>query len=145
VRGKFGALGIQIDLRVGTNQHLPFENANFDFLVSWNVLHYEGTEEGVRAGLREYARVLKPAGRLILSTTGPEHKILNDARALGGHRYQIGREDDFRKGEVHFLFDASNYIHRYFEESFSDVLVGRTHDQLFTASLDWWIVTAVKL
>lgn len=138
------AAGLEADLRVGTNRALPFESDRFDFLVSWNVLHYEGTEEGIRAGLREYARVLKPGGRLFLSTTGPEHKILNGAETLGGHRYRIGRRDDFRAGEVHFFFDAPNYVHHYFTETFGDVMVGRTHDHLFTATLDWWIVTAVK-
>jgi len=88
--------------------------------------------------------VLKPGGRLLLSTTGPEHKILDGGETLGGHRYRIGRRDDFRTGEIHFFFDAPDYIHHYFGDAFRDVLVGRTHDRLFTATLDWWIVTAVK-
>jgi len=55
-------------------------------------------------------RALKPGGSLILSSTGPEHKILQDCGTLGYHRYQLGRADDFRKGNVHFLFDSQNYV-----------------------------------
>ncbi len=136
--------GFEADFRVGTNTRLPFDDDQFDFLVSWNVLHYENTEPDIVAGLQEYARVLKPGGRLLLSTTGPDHAILKNARTLGGHRYQIGREDDFRKGEIYFYFDSPAYIHFYFDPVFHQVQVGRTHDRLFNDTLDWFIVTAVK-
>jgi SAM-dependent methyltransferase len=133
--------GIKVELRVGNNTRLPFENDFFDFLISWNVLHYEDNEAAVVAGIREYARVLKPGGRLLLSTTGPDHKILTNATTLGGHRYCIGRQDDFRKGSIYFYFDAENYLQHYFGMAFGDVMTGRTHDRLFTETLDWFIVT----
>ena len=98
----------------------------------------------MKNAIEEYRRVLKPGGRFFISTTGPEHLILKDSRTLGAHRYQIGRADDFRKGQVFFYFDAPNYIQHYFAEHFKDVLVGRTHDLLFTATLDWFIITGVK-
>ena len=79
-----------------------------------------------------------------MSTTGPEHAILKDSRPLEAHRYQIGRADDFRKGQVFFYFDSPADIHFYFRPHFNDVRVGRTHDQLMTETLDWWIVTGVK-
>lgn len=144
VNGKLGSLGQTADLRIGTNRAIPFDDDEFDFLVSWNVLHYEDNEADMRAAIKEYARVLKPGGRFFISTTGPEHLILKDGKTLGGHRYQIGRDDDFRKGQVFFYFDAPNYVKFYLSESFDDVLVGRTHDFLFTDTLDWFIATGVK-
>jgi ubiquinone/menaquinone biosynthesis C-methylase UbiE len=144
VRARLKHLGRDADVRVGTNRQLPFADNTFDFLVSWNVIHYEKTEPEMRAAIAEYQRVLKPGGRIFISTTGPEHKILQNGRTLGGHRYEIGRADDFRKGEVCFYFDAPNYIQMYFGEKFKDVLVGRTHDMLLTETLDWFIVTGVK-
>lgn len=143
-QARFDKMNLPIKCSVGTNTSLPFDDNFFDFLVSWNVLHYEPTEEGIIAGIAEYARVLKPGGRLILSTTGPDHKILEGAETLGGHRYRIGRDDDFRKGEVFFYFDAPNYVHHYFSKSFNNVEVGRIHDTLFTATVDWFVVTALK-
>lgn len=141
IRNRLSEDGIEADLRVGKNTALPFESASFDFLVSWNVIHYEDNEQAMIAAIREYARVLKPGGRLLLSTTGPEHKILDGGRTLGRHRYEIGRADDFRKGTVYFYFDAENYIRHYFGMAFDEVLTGRTHDRLFTETLDWFIVT----
>ncbi|MDP7191469.1 MAG: class I SAM-dependent methyltransferase [Alphaproteobacteria bacterium] len=140
----FDQLGCQGNFQVGVNRNLPFEDSQFDFLVSWNVLHYEDNEAHVEAGIREYARVMKPGGRLFLSTTGPEHKILEDSESLGPHRYRIGRDDDFRKGQVFFYFDDADSINLFFGKVFKDVMVGRVHDRLFTATFDCLIVTAVK-
>lgn len=144
VGARLAPMGLAPDLRVGFNRKLPFGDDEFDFLVSWNTLHYESTEDAIKASILEYRRVLKPGGRFFISTTGPEHKILKGAKTLGAHRYEIGRDDDFRKGETFFYFDAPNYIHHYFDPVFSDVLVGRTHDFLFTDTLDWYVITGVK-
>jgi ubiquinone/menaquinone biosynthesis C-methylase UbiE len=144
VRQKLAKVNINADLRVGTNRGLPFADSEFDFLVSWNVLHYEDNENSIREAIAEYHRVLKPGGRFFISTTGPEHKILNGAVTLGGHRYRIGRSDDFRKGQVFFYFDTSRYIQYYFSERFSNILVGRTHDSLFSETLDYFILTGIK-
>jgi len=141
---RLDSIGYRATLAVGTNLKLPFETGFFDFLISWNVLHYEKNEANIEAGIAEYARVLKPGGRLFLSTTGPDHKILTGAKTVGAHLYEIGRTDDFRRGERFFYFDAPNYIHHYFGDAFADVKVGRIHDQLFTETLDWWLVTGRK-
>jgi SAM-dependent methyltransferase len=144
VRRRAESSGRNIDVRVGTNRDLPFDDDFFDFLVSWNVIHYERSEQELRRGIEEYARVLRPGGILVLSTTGPDHKILAGARTVGSHLYEIGRTDDFRQGERFFYFDAPNYLHFYFDGAFDQVMVGRIHDKLFTETLDWWLVTGRK-
>ncbi len=135
---------LSVDLRVGANQSLPFPNNSFDYLVSWNVLHYEGTEENIVASLKEYMRVLKPGGRLFLSTTGPTHKILMNAKVHGNHQYEIGRPNDFRQGQMHFFFDSPDYIKFYFSPYFQNLQIGRIEDVLFREKLDWWLVTGTK-
>jgi len=141
---KMEQFGLSLDLRVGANQSLPFSDDSFDYLVSWNVLHYEGTEENILASLKEYMRVLKPGGRLFLSTTGPTHKILMNAKLHGNHRYEIGRPNDFRAGQVHFFFDSPDYIKFYFSPYFHDLQIGRIENVLFREKLDWWLVTGTK-
>ncbi len=143
-RKKLESLGYKCDLRVGTNRQIPFGDNEFDYLVSWNVIHYEDNEDKIRQAIKEYHRVLKPGGRFFISTTGPEHLILKNSKTLGAHRYFIGREDDFRKGQVFFYFDTPQSINYYFSEFFRDVLIGRTHDFLITETLDWFIVTGVR-
>ncbi|MGD9807282.1 MAG: methyltransferase domain-containing protein [Deferribacterales bacterium] len=144
VREKLEGLGLGTDIRVGKNTELPYDDNTFDYLLSWNVLHYEGNEAGVIKGIQEYMRVLKPGGRLLLSTTGPDHKIKSDCKLLGNHLFQIGRDKDIRKGQVHFFFDTKEYIRFYFEEYFRELQIGRIYDDLFGEVLDWFIVTGVK-
>ncbi len=136
--------GFSADLRVGTNQKLPFDDNTFDYLISWNVLHYESNQKGIEKSIKEYSRVLKPKGRLILSTTGPNHKILLKSKTLGKHQYLIGRPGDFRKGQIHFFFDSANYIKLFFSKNFKKIEIGRIEDMLFSEKLDWWLVTGVK-
>jgi SAM-dependent methyltransferase len=143
-RANLARFGVDADVRVGFNSSLPFADDSFDFLVSWNVLHYENSEDGIVAGIREYARVLKPGGRLLLSTTGPGHMVIADAQPLGHHRYQLGAAAGFRQGSIQFFFDHPNYIRHYFGASFAEVMVGHIHDELFTGTLDWFLVTGRK-
>ena len=142
---RFAGIGLEFDLRVGANESIPFEDNSFDYLVSWNVLHYEGSEEGIESGILEYARVLKKGGRLFLSTTGPTHKILHNGETQGNHLYKIGRPDDFRKGQVHFFFDNENYLNYYFSLRFKELQFGRIEDHLFKEKLDWLLVTGIKV
>jgi len=144
VRTKISGLGYSCDLRISSNSSMPFEDDEFDYLVSWNVIHYEDNEEKMQQAIKEYHRVLKPGGRFFISTTGPEHLILKDSIALAGHRYRIGKEDDFRKGQVFYYFDTPENIQHHFSKLFRNVMVGRTHDFLMTDTLDWFIITGIK-
>jgi ubiquinone/menaquinone biosynthesis C-methylase UbiE len=136
--------GYSADIRRGENRKLDFPDNFFDFLVSWNVLHYENTRENILAGIAEYARVLKTGGRIFISTTGPKHMILRDAEPLGNHRYKIGDTGEFRKGEIYFYFETEEYLRECFERHFTDILIGRVSDWLFTAYQDYFILSAGK-
>ncbi|WP_346353535.1 class I SAM-dependent methyltransferase [Azotosporobacter soli] len=131
-------------LQVGTNRELPFETDYFDYLVSWNVIHYENNAKKMDDAIREYSRVIKPGGRFFISTTGPEMCIKKDAERLDKNLWKIGRDDDFRKGEVFFYFDSPQDIKEHFSTYFSEVQVGRVEDDLFAEKLDFYIITGVK-
>lgn len=117
--------GYRAEMSVGTNRALPYEDDVFDILISVDAIHYEGTEERVRAGLREYARVLKPGGAAIVCTTGPLHSIYREAKPLGLHRYVFG-SDDFRKGQEFFYFDNERYLKMYMDEAFARTEIARS-------------------
>lgn len=137
--------GLKSDVKCGTNTELPFDNDSFDFLVSWNVIHYENSAENISRSIAEYRRVLKPGGRVLVSTTGPENQILQGVESLGEHRYRIGRENDFRKGEVYYYFETEAHLLQMFGHGFNDIMTGRLTDRLFTRTNDALLLTAVKL
>lgn len=68
-----------VDARHGDVQHLPFADRSFDVVVAaWMLYHVPD----LGRGLREIARVVGPAGRLVAVTNAADH--LRELFALGG-------------------------------------------------------------
>jgi ubiquinone/menaquinone biosynthesis C-methylase UbiE len=141
---KLASLSISAILREGTNTSIPLEDNYFDYLVSWNVIHYENSEENMIKAIKEYSRVLKPGGRFFISTTGPENSILRNSIKISNHLYRITRNDTFREGEIYFYFDDESSINNYFSINFTDIKIGRTKTDLFSECLDWFIITGIN-
>lgn len=133
-----------VALKVGINTSLPFSDESFDYLVSWNVIHYECTMFDVKRAVLEYARVLRRGGRLILSTTAPRHYVVSDATMLDDSRVCVGDAGGFRKGQIHSCFRSEEDVGHMFRVAFSSVQIGRVSDDLFGKVLDWWLTTGVK-
>jgi len=142
--GRLSEMGYHNILKAGDNCNIPFPDNHFDYLISWDVIHYEREEKRIIRALSEYARVMKPGARLFLSTVAPRHTILRESETLGRHQYRIGRKDDFRQGEVFFYFDMPQYLKFYFSHNFTEILIGRSTLDYFIEINDTFLVTAVK-
>ena len=129
------------DIRHGYNQSLPFADDTFDLLLSINVLHYEKTDEDIAASIKEYCRVMKPDGAMILLTVGPEHSIYKKAKVVGHHRFLV-QDFDFRDGEQYYYFDNTKYLDAKLSEYFGDVETGRVTEQLMIRPLDFLVAVA---
>ena len=57
-----GATGLDVDLRVGTCASLPWPDATFDYLLTWNSCYYMGPDGKFEDHVAEMARVIKPSG-----------------------------------------------------------------------------------
>ncbi len=57
-------LGLRIDFRTGDAENLPFEDNTFDVVVTRNLVW---TLPNPQAATREWHRILKPGGRIIIS------------------------------------------------------------------------------
>jgi 2-polyprenyl-3-methyl-5-hydroxy-6-metoxy-1,4-benzoquinol methylase len=68
--------------------NLPFKKQSFDSVLFIEVLEHLPDHETQKAALREFARVLKPSGRLILSTPNrPVYRVMTWFwRWLGGQK-----------------------------------------------------------
>ena len=77
-----GADGLEIDLHQGLMTALPFEDAAFDHVLSWNVI-YHGDEAVVARTIAEIGRVLKPGGTFMGTMLSARHLPVEQAKAAG--------------------------------------------------------------
>jgi len=76
-RNKAVRQGVDIDLRVGVIEALPFPDASMDVVTSSLMMHHLPDDLKVR-GLAEIYRVLKPGGRLLIADfMRPTGSLLN--------------------------------------------------------------------
>jgi tellurite methyltransferase len=102
-RDAAAARGLTIDWHQGRADALPFADASFDFVLSWNVIHHGDLGE-VGHRIAEIWRVLKPGG-LYQGTLLPKRNL----------NYGQGREiapdtfvsHDPRRAHPHFYCDAA--------------------------------------
>ncbi len=137
------SVGVNATIKKGFNKSLPFKNNFFDLLISINVLHYENSERDILSSLKEYKRVLKKNGHLIVFTVGPEHLIFKKSKPLGSHVYQI-QDWDFRNDEKYFYFESLKYLEFYFNKFFNGIETARVTESLMQKPLDFLIVKANK-
>lgn len=135
--------GIRGDIRTGHNRAIPFPDASFDLVLSVNAIHYETNEANYIAAIGEFARMLKPAGRLFVSTVAPGHEIYQRAAVLGTHRFRI-RDYDFRNDETMFFVDHEKYLVAYLCAQFARVETGRVTERLMKRALDFHLGVATK-
>jgi tellurite methyltransferase len=76
------AEGLTIDATVGRMTALPYDDASFDHVVSWNVI-YHGDEEILRVTIAEIARVLRPGGTFLGTMLSARRLPVERAKAVG--------------------------------------------------------------
>jgi len=129
----FKGLGNNIDLRPIRDMDIPFEDNRFDIVISWDVIHYNGTREAVDYVIAELYRVLRPGGVLLLSTVNPENSIFDRMESLGGGTYEIVEESpyDNRKNLTFFVADSQNDLSKMFS-MFTEVKLGNLYYDLYS-------------
>ena len=128
----FRGFGKDADLRPVKGIDIPFEDDRFDLVISWDVIHYNGTKEAVGHVIAELYRVLRPGGVLLLSTVNPESSIFDRMEHLGGGAYKIVEESpyDNRKGLTFFVPDSQEDLSKMFS-MFTEVRLGKLYHDLF--------------
>lgn len=128
----FQKLGKDVDLRRVKGLDIPFEAESFDIVVSWDVIHYNGTRKAVGSVIEELHRVLKPGGVLFLSTVHPQNSILDRMEHVQDGSYLITKESkyDNRKGLRFFVTHSREELQQMFSV-FSIVKSGELFFDLF--------------
>lgn len=65
-----------------SDARLPFDDGFFDFIHANQVICHLPNEVAVRSLVREWHRVLRPGGRLMFSTPGPQNSMIAKGREV---------------------------------------------------------------
>ncbi len=109
-----------VDFRVGSGEHLPFENASFDAILFTLSLHHQDSA----AALREAHMALRPGGRLVIvepSADGEVERFFtifdDETKALGNAIDAIASSDLVLEAREMFstdwIFDDKEELHDY--------------------------------
>jgi len=117
--------------RLGSASEIPERSASFDVVTSLDVLSHAGVD--VAQSLREFYRVLKPGGHLILNL--PAFRVLkgrHDQAVCTGHR--------FTASEIRHLHKAQGFellaVYHWNAWLFLPILIWRFFTRLITKSED---------
>jgi ubiquinone/menaquinone biosynthesis C-methylase UbiE len=131
---------MNIELKVGSNQSIPFQDGYFDYLLSWNSSYYMGDSIDFNDYVKEFARVLKRDGYLILSIPMKSCFIFKNSEEIR-KGYRIIKNDPFnvRNGEVFRAFEDEKDIQESFAEYFHHFVFGSVYDDCFGYEYHWYL------
>jgi len=136
---------IDAQIRVGTNDDIPYEDSCFDYLLSWGACYYMGEQEDFGQYVKEFARVLKPSGYLILLIPKPTHFIFKGSMTVRPG-YQLIRNDPvgIRNGEILRIFENEREIQEVFGQNFDHFIMGSQEDDCFGEEFHVFLVVCQK-
>lgn len=137
-RAEAARWGIPINVALGHNRSLPYDDQWFDIVLSINTIHYEESLEDVLAGLAEMQRVLKPGGCLLIETVAPDHDFVKRSVRVGEGVYRLDDPRDFRTGQTFSFFSDERRFRDVLGRFYSAVEVGRLTERYPGETLDFF-------
>lgn len=131
-----------VEIRVGTNNHLNYPDSFFDLLVSINTIHYSAGEASPQA-LSEFARVLKPGGFAVIETPSEKHFARLNCLRKSEFEWEW-RAGGFREGASLGFFDSKAHLTSSLTKVFSNISVLTRSEQFEKRELAWWIALCQK-
>ena len=99
--------GLKVRTCLGQMTDLPYPDAQFDYLLSFNVI-YHGDPEVVRRAIAEIHRVLKPGGLYQGTMLSKRNAKYGLGREIAPDTFVI--DEDEEKSHAHFYCDAAELL-----------------------------------
>ena len=131
---------IKCEILLGFNTDLPFQNNSFDIVLSLSTIHYEESIDSVKKAFREFKRILKPGGSLILQTCAPKHNIFVKSTKIKEYLYQLNSPSDIRHGQNFIFFDKVEKLIEITSNFFCDIQVARCTEEYPKSCVDVWLL-----
>jgi SAM-dependent methyltransferase len=142
------AAHVSLTLGLLDGTRLPYPDAYFDVVLSWNAVYYHGRRRPVAAAIEDFHRVLRPGGVLLLSVPHPNNVLtrrLSEDRGEGAHVIEKAAAIDNRQGSEIFYEPTSSGWRRLLTV-FAEVEEGYAEADLFNPGrrLAWRLFLARK-
>jgi SAM-dependent methyltransferase len=135
------ALGIETDLRVGTNARIPFDGDFFSSVLACHACYYVEEGTSFADNLREIHRVMKKDGVFVASLPMRDTYILKDAETLGKGHFRIKNDPyGLRAGTIFRAFESESDIESELAPLFSGFKIGFCDDFFWGIRQKVWIV-----
>lgn len=139
------SIGIRSKIICANNEFIPVEGEFFDYLLSWNSCYYMGEVEDFSEYVEEFARILKPAGKLVFSIPMKTHSIFQDCSFLDGYTMITNDPNGIRNGEVFRIFEDQEEIEAAFSKHFKNFSFGAMVDDCFGLNNHWFVGVCEKI
>ena len=139
---------IIVDLRTGSNLNIPFDDAFFDYMLSWNACYYmEDDQKDISAHIAEYARIAKSGANLVCSVPAPGCFSLIGAEKLGNDliRVKTSSKWDMLNGTIYHQFHSFDDIENKFSSHFKNFQRCTIKDDCFGLALEYFIFVCQKI
>ncbi len=134
-------LGINADLKVGSNAHIPYPGQYFQYVVACHSCYYVEPGDQFEDNLSEMARVLASGGWLIASLPMVGSYILKDAKPLPSGHYEITKDPyGLRNGTIFRVFHSRQEIRKVFSPFFHHFNIGYCNDLFWGIHQKVWIL-----
>jgi SAM-dependent methyltransferase len=135
------ALGIDADLRVGSNARIPFASDFFATVLACHACYYVEDGTTFTDNLREIHRVMMKGGLFVASLPMRDSYIMKDAEPLRDGHFRI-RHDPYglRAGTIFRAFESESEIEHELAPLFSGFKIGFCDDFYWGIRQKVWIV-----
>ena len=134
-------LGVDVETRVGRNNHIPFENKFFDAALACHACYYVDAGSSFSDNVNEIARVLKSEGRFVFSAPMASSYIMRGAEDLGdGHMRIVNDPYGVRNGAILKKFDREQEIEEALSPQFGEFSIGSCRNDFWGIEEYVWIV-----
>lgn len=139
---RLAKMGYSPDLRVGRNSSIPFDDAEFDYILACHCCYYCDENQVLLDNLNEYSRVLKKDGYLIASVANKSSYIFDNAQELKDGTLVVAKDPyNNRNGYRLQAFSSKDDIEAYFSPLFKNFSFGSADNDYYGITEKvFWVV-----
>jgi ubiquinone/menaquinone biosynthesis C-methylase UbiE len=123
------------------SKQIPFPSNHFDFIVAMSVLSLLGSRSKVKNLLKEFKRILKPKGKIILDINDQNSVFSGKKNKIKSNVYKAKPVDGFINT---FCLKSEKDFKNLVKPHFSIVDIGFSSHKLFRRTITEFIICATK-